>query len=33
MPHHIVNSVKEQLEGRAAAAKEIVSVPAHEILV
>ncbi len=33
MPHHIVNSVKEQLEGRVAAAREVVSVPTHEILV
>lgn len=33
MPHHIVESVKEQLAGRAGAATEVVSVPAHEILV
>jgi 2-oxoglutarate ferredoxin oxidoreductase subunit alpha len=33
MPHHIVDSVKEQLEGRIPAAREIVSVPTHEILV
>jgi 2-oxoglutarate/2-oxoacid ferredoxin oxidoreductase subunit alpha len=33
MPHHIVEAVKEQLAGRAGAPAEIVSVPAHEILV
>jgi len=37
MPHHIVESVKEQLAGRASAptgvAAEVVSVPTHEILV